>query len=428
MRQRRIFLISLFLCSGAQAAPLSLSEAVKYALEHSPVLSSESHRAEIADLELKNAFSKFLPSLDASATHGIEKASPRNGTDPWVSTLNLGLTENLYDNGQSLTQHQIARLTREAAALALVKAKQQLALDVAQAFYRFSAGVALADVKKQQSDIFQKQFETVKSQFQQGLKARRDFLRLKSQAQRAVIDHRDATIEVEQSRVALRRLLGAPLQGEAVDFSGVQTSQIPAAAPKDAPPLDDTLEVRIAKVRSSVAPRQTNLAERRYWPQVGLTAGAFYDNSSYLGGSGGFAANDRYGWNVLLTLKYNILDWGERSRDIEKARRNELIAENELSHTKQAVNAEIRTLMLDLQQRENNLRSAKELLEVEEANFGLLKRDYEQGKVSSYDFILNLNDLLAAKVLLFRAQYGLAEGLARYHFYQGNLYEQIQSL
>jgi len=419
----RILSLVIWLCSSfGLGASYDLKESIRYALEHSPALDSEAQRERIADLERANSVARFFPSLDVTATHGLEKSSPRLPNDPWVSQLNLTLTENLYDNGQTITRNKIARLNHDIAALSLLRARHKLALDMVVEYYRYSSAQALAEVKQEQSTILKKQFDSVNSQYRQGLKTKRDFLRLKSQAQRAEIDLQDALIEVDRSRVELARLMGLPSKEEAT-FKTVLVAELPQGTPEKGPELERGFDVRIAAARRSIAPEEVSLAERKFWPEVFLTTGVAYDTTNYLGA--GSPRTETYNWNALLALKYNLLDWGQRSRDVEKARRNALISDNELSLARQSADAEIRKLMLDLKQRTNNFRAAKNLLEVEEDNFNLLKRDHEAGKVTSYDLILNLNDLLGARVLFYRAQYGLAEGLARYHYYDGNLYETL---
>ena len=55
------------------ATPLSLKEALTFALEHSPDYNTAQRQADIAELQRKNAISSFLPSLDLSAIHGLNK-------------------------------------------------------------------------------------------------------------------------------------------------------------------------------------------------------------------------------------------------------------------------------------------------------------------------------------------------------------------
>ncbi len=414
--------IPLFLASAytAQAATsYSLKEAVRYALEHSPSLSSDNQRERIAELAESNATSKFFPSLDVTSTHGVEKESPKKSTDPWVSSLNLSASENLYDNGQSLTQHKIARLGHDIASLTFQRNRQKLTLDVVVQFYRYSVAHALAEVKRQQSGIFSQQYEVVSGQYKQGLRTKREFLRLKSQAQRGEIDLQDSLIEVDRTRVELARLMG--LSSSEAEFKEVSIDTLPKTIPQKKPEVEQTLDYRIASAKRNIAPEQLSLAERNYWPQVYLTTGVNYDNSGYLGGG----STQTYGWNALLAIKYNLWDWGIKRREMETARRNALISDNDLTTARQSTIADISNVMLDLKQRQNNFKAAKNLLEIEETNYGLLKRDYESGKVTSYDLILNLNDLLGARVLFYTAQFGLAEGVARYQFYDGNLYEAL---
>jgi len=148
------FPISLVLlgcwATAASAQTLSLNEALKYAIEHSPVLNTALRNTEIAEFNGRSARAKFWPSLDLSSTHGLQKASPGQPADPWISQLSLTLQENLYDNGASLTHFDLSKVNQQVAELQARQARDQLVQEVANGFYRYSLNRKLAEVRQQQ--------------------------------------------------------------------------------------------------------------------------------------------------------------------------------------------------------------------------------------------------------------------------------------
>ena len=116
-----ILISPLFNPITAHAKSLSLKEAIQYAIERSPDLDSFGRQQAISELQYESAFAKFLPSLDLSSTSGLNGQAPAVLATPWAAQANLGLTENLYDNGQSLTQYHIASLNRDFSRLGLEK-------------------------------------------------------------------------------------------------------------------------------------------------------------------------------------------------------------------------------------------------------------------------------------------------------------------
>src|SRR3989344_3801838 len=97
----------------AAVKPLSLQDAVRFAIENSPSFDTAKKTQAIRELEYKSAVAKMLPSADFTTTNGLQNnipiastssASPvfsSNPSAPWYSSLSLGLTESLYDNGVS---------------------------------------------------------------------------------------------------------------------------------------------------------------------------------------------------------------------------------------------------------------------------------------------------------------------------------------
>ena len=127
-----IFFSPFLLVDATVPTKLNLSDAIRYAVEHAPQFDSIKKKISISEAEEKNAFYKFFPSLDLSATHGIQGSDPKLGVpgEPAYSSTALSLTQPLYDNGVSSTGYKAARLTLQQAQLEFNEQKNKLCLDV----------------------------------------------------------------------------------------------------------------------------------------------------------------------------------------------------------------------------------------------------------------------------------------------------------
>lgn len=428
LRFAPICFLGLWFTQPVGATPMTLKDTLRYALDHSPTLDTAKQQELAGELEMKNARAALLPSLDATTTNGLLHTSPLSGTDPWGSSLNVTLTENLYDNGVTLTAYRVAQVNRQIAVLGQLQARWKLCLTVVQQFYKYSLAAKLSAVKDQQLGLYQKQFRFVQDQYKQGMKPRKDFLRFKSQAQRSEIDTRQARIDVERALVDVRNTIGVPPTEAQVDglaFEMFEPEISPTDVPQVPPPVANVIDYRVADLTRSLAPYDVQLAKRNYYPRISLGVGANYGNNNYIHSGVPFSTTQSNGWNVLLTLSYNFWDWGILSRKVEIAERNRDIAENTFRQAALDARSEVNQLMLDLAQIKENYKLVRDLLSSEEESFESTKRDYREGKIQPYDFILSLNDLLDARVRFFTSQYGLAEAQARYQYYYGNLYEKL---
>jgi outer membrane protein TolC len=404
--------------------PMSLEQALRYALDHSPALDTARRNREIGDLNLAIANTKFLPSVDVSATHGLQKTDPPAVTDPFTSQLNFGITENLYDNGQSLTNYDIAKVNRQIAILQALQVRDQLFLSIVQQYYQYSLALKLAETQKQQFDLLQRKLRSIHGQYREGMSTEKDYLRFKNQVQRSQIDVLTAKLAIDQALLTLKKLVGAPPNAE-LSFEPVDLPSQAPAVPVDSPPLGHSYEDRIAASQAQLGPLQTRLAVRQYWPQLNLTSALSYANAGYLNSGLPFQSTHTAFLNVQLGLTYNIFDWGQRADAVEVARRNEMIADNNLHATELQVGADVKTLMLTLDEEKANYALTQELLSGEQTSYGVILQDYEEGRSPYLDLITSLSDLLDAKVRVFNAYYGLAQDLAKFHYYDGNLYETI---
>ena len=411
---------------------MNLPAALHFALEHAPSFDSARRNATIGALESKNAIAKLMPSADFTTTDGLQNQSPNALNTPWTSQLNLSLSENIYDNGESWTKHHIADTNREVQALSYLKAREQLAFDVAKEFYNYSLNSKLIEVTRQQYTTLQRQFASLSAQYRAGLKPQKDFLRFKAQVQRSEINLLTAENNVRTSRIELQRLLGidvldpAETNQPAPDFTPIEPGGI-EQVPKVAPPYHATFDFRIAELQRQIDQATENLTKRKVWPELYATSTVSYQYSNFLniGTDGGGPSSNLWTWNALLTLKYNIWDFGTRRRDADIAEHQREISNNKVRDGLLKVQSEMEKVMRQLEKGEADYRLARELLKLSIESFNFIDEEYRRGKVSYLDITNSLDELLDAKTRFYTAYFGLLQAIAGYRYYEGKLYESL---
>ncbi len=403
------------------SAPLSLKETLEFAIQNSPTLQKSKIQRQLADYDVSDRRSAFLPSLDFESSVGLAKEKFSFPEEPWRSALNLKLTENLYDNGKSFTLLSKANLAREIAEVSLKRDRDKLVLDVTLLLYQYSNVKNLTLAKKDQLELIQKQFSSVGSQYQGGLRTRRDYLRFKTEAQSAELQARQAQNDVEKLKTSLRKLLGD--ETNTLDFAVIPVESLPSTETKIDLQNSQTYEYRIADLTTRLSNYDVTLAQQAYWPNLNLSGGLSYGNSQFINSQNSFRDTENYNANIGLTLTFNLWDWGIRSRQIERARSSVSIAENDLKSKRLEVSELLKNLNLDFETLQSNFALSQELLKAQEDAYKLIRRDYQDGQVTYTDLIDSLAKLLAAKTQFFESRYQLAGAIARYHYYQGTLYE-----
>lgn len=318
------------LAALGEGTPLTLKSALEYATLHSPNYEAAAKSESIRSLELTNAGSRFLPSLDITATQGLQNNVPiassasfyaANPFAPWYSSVNLGLAEVLYDNGSSFIHYQSAQMQRQLALLNLKKARESLALSVASEFQKYSLARSLLVIRIEQEKILHQQYRDLSHQYLQGLKTKDDTLRIQTQLQRSEMNRLAAENSVALSSSELKKILGErESNGESISFAPLPV--LKSFERWNGLQVRPLFENKIAEIQNQLNDSETRLARRKYWPQANLGAGLTYSNANYLNSNVPFSTQNQLSWNVLLTLQYNIWDWGIRKRDLSVAELN----------------------------------------------------------------------------------------------------------
>jgi outer membrane protein TolC len=425
--------------SAQAGATLTLSDAIQTALENSPTYDSAEKNEVVNRLQYRSSIAKLLPSIDFSSTDGLQNNIPiasnaatlltPNPTAPWYSTLNLGITENLYDNGVSLTGLAVADLSQDVAEISSLKVRDNLVLNVADEFYTYSLSSVLLEVRKQQQALLEKQFDLLSSQYQQGFKTRADFLRLKTQVQQAEIDRIEAEDALTQSGTKLRQILGINLkQDTTYSFTPVSVAwneKFDVLKEIHQPSLDQFYDTRIAKLQNDINEKSVDLVRRNYYPQVDLTTGANYNNQSYLNSTEPFSAGHQLSWDALITVQYNLWDWGIRKRAVQIAEGTRDMQADTITLGLQQDQQDLEGMMGNFAKIKRNFRLSRELLGMQEESNSLLEAQYREGKVTYLDLITSLNGLLNSKIQFCTSYFDVLRSLAKYDYYKGQIYDSL---
>ncbi len=201
-------------------AALSLSQAVDYAINHSPAVAKQAAVVSQMQSQYVRQRSQALPNLTGLLSNQVQKSSNFAGSFGLIgasqasvfsqNTAQLG-TQYTYNGGLSHYQTLVARQTYEQARADLRKTQNQIATDVTNSFY----GLASKDetVRLDQSDL---QYQSVLVQIagakeRAGIAAGVDVLSASAQEEKSKYTLEAARADADNSRELLAQLIGAPL-------------------------------------------------------------------------------------------------------------------------------------------------------------------------------------------------------------------------
>lgn len=410
------------------AQSLELKQALDLAVQNSPEYLQARERKEITRLQKESGRAAFLPTLTAGAQFGLkDNLISSASTKPEQSSFSLLAREKLYDNGQSISQYRIVSWRDEAESLSFLQAREDLSLKILHGYIRLSRARLVNELRNLSHERLLGQYRFVKSQYEQGLKIRRDFLRFEAQVNRSDISRQESLQEAQLAELDLRQLISGELP-PTQRFSSLIIDEKKSMAGQLTLELDKTLSYRVNELRQKISAENVQLKKREYWPEVFLTGELSYGSSQFWRTGRNLRDNDALEASVMLNLQYTLWDWGIKRRQVAQARAQERIENQVYRAENTATRTMIEKLSLELPQNQAKLRVSMQLKGLEDKNFRFLEQEYREGRGVSYvDLSQARENYLDATEDFYRSYFECLENLGLSYQLGGKLYDEIQT-
>ncbi|HEY4441113.1 MAG TPA: TolC family protein [Candidatus Elarobacter sp.] len=420
------------------AAPLDLRAAVRYALDHDPTVLNR--RATVAQNEAtyaKNHAAEF-PSLAGQLQNQLLKTNGANAGQfqqfgltqlPVFSqnTAQVTSTWNLYTGSLAQIQAQEAKRQVESSRFDLKRAEQQLAADVAAAWYtvvqqREAVRLAAGDRTYQQQLL-----DSARAQEKVGRVAGVDVLRAQVNALRSEATLTSDRAAEQNARDALAQRIGAPFDAA---FAFPQTLPEP---PLPSTPLD-ALVAQAVDARGDVAAARAQVAVARLTdaaiesdrrPQLQLT-GSFGNSETpaaqttaarvISGITIPATTNNRVGfWQIGAVESFTLplIEYGARRAQHRAARAQIDAALATLAASESGVAADVRAALRGVQTATANLATSREAARLGTESARIAQLQYRNGLISLTDATAAEQSALSAANDLVVAQVGYLNALVR---------------
>lgn len=425
-------IISVANASAAELPKSGLARLVELAEGNSPAIRRSKLALEQTRLELKTARARFFPSVDIATEHGLRDRYPDPDARPTaaVSSLKLSATEKLYDNGETLTNYKIAALKLERQQLLYEIERDDQLIKIANTYFDWSASWQDRQISNNKRDSLRQQFSSLEALYKQGLKTKRDVLRIETELRRIQIDLLRRDNDLENLLEKLSSQTG--ISREALRKNGISAEEAALTAPIPAGPWPElrgmeNRRARIYRMENRETEYQSRLIERKYWPTVELK-GEIYDKyGDYLDRGLSFYDTREQGWSALITINYNIWDWGIRRRDLEISRVKEKSTQARNEQAVLDLDVTLRDVVLRLNEFSESARLTKELLSIEQQSYDILRAEYRNGRATYLDLITNLNSLYDARSRFASTYFALRKQQVAYAYHKGTIYEALKS-
>jgi len=199
--------------AGPSASAQSLEEAMAKAYQDNPTLQSRRAQLRAIDEGVPQALSGWRPSVELSgAVSGLrtrQNLNPRNDTRT-TRSLQLEIRQNLYNGGSTEADVAAAEADVLAERARLLSTEQTVLFDAVSAYMDVVRDQAVFALNEQNERRLRRQLEATRDRFEVGEVTRTDVAQAESRLSRASSDRIRAAGNLEVSRAAYERVVGAP--------------------------------------------------------------------------------------------------------------------------------------------------------------------------------------------------------------------------
>lgn len=411
----------------------TLQECVNYALEHNIAVSLNKNNILVNQQDVKEAKGQFLPSLSANASHNLSLGNRELFPGQFVSrtdngtSINIGVNQTIF-NGFRLTNiYKQSQLNLEASKLELARIKDDISLNVVNAYLNVLFNIERLEVAKAQFSFSKKQLNQVKELVDAGTQPR---VNIYDAEATLGTDEQNVTIAENNYNLALltlSQLLQLPFNGFAIEVIQLEDPSQKLIYTNVAPVLKHALrnrnEIKVAEQGIANAEVSTEISKSGYYPTVSLGYGygsnVFFTN--LVDDEAGFfdQLNNQKGQQFRLSVNIPIFSRFQNKTAVERSKIREENAKLNLEQAKLDLEANIQRAFTDAQAAFKAYQAAGKSLKSQDLAFLNAQERFNIGVLNTFELEQARVRYVNAESSLINAKYDFVFKTKVLDFYMG---------
>ncbi len=422
--------------AGAQdlSHPWTLSECIDWALEHNIDLLSQQNSIDRDSIELSTTKLDRLPSLSASASEnlsfgrGLTADNTYANTNTTSTSFTIGSGVNIFNGFRAKNNIKIGSLNLEASVQDLEKARDDIRVAVARAFFQILYNQEILGVAERQIEIDSAQVVRLGEMLLAGKATQAEVAQQKASLAQSRVTLVQAGNELQLSLLELAQLLELPSpEGFRVSSpdagAGVEERLLPSPESIYASAVENKPSVKAEQLRLQSSDASIALAKSGLYPSLSLSGGLgsnYYTTSQNLPQSGFWdQLSNNFSQYVGVSLNIPIFNKLATRNGIRSAKLGRESQALRLENVKKSLYKEIQQAYYNaLAAKEKYTSSLTASASYEEA-FNLVTARYENGKATITEFNESKNQYLKAASDLVQASYEYLFQTRLLDFYRG---------
>ena len=428
--------------AAAQQSPWTLEQCCDYAVAHNIGVKQYENQRQQQELRLSTAKNSRLPDLNGSASQnfsfgrGLTAQNTYTNTNTSSTSLSLGTSIPLFTGFQIPNTIKLNQLNLEAATQDLEKAKNDIRMQVAQAYVQILYDMEIADVARRQISIDSAQVARLEALLDVGRISEAEVSQQRSTLAQSQLTATQADGNMQLALLAITQLLEldspegfavvrpelAVLEGDlgATETAGSLSALTPDAIFAEAIALKP--EVQAGQLRLQAAERNIKIAQAGLYPTLSFSAGLgtnYYTTSGFKNEAFGKQLENNFSQYLGFSLSIPIFNRFSTRNNIRSARIDRENQQLTLDNVKKTLYKEIQQAYYNTVVAQQKLMSSQTAREASQEAFRLMTAKYEQGKATMTEFNEARNNFLKAESDLTQARYEYLYQTALIQFYRG---------
>ena len=429
-----VLLVSLASIDCQAQQQWTLRQCMDYAIEHNISIKQQDNVRRQQELSLSTSRNSRLPDLSASASenYSFGRAQTLDGTysnrNTNSTSFSIGTSVPLFTGFEIPNRIKLNQLNLEAATQDLEKAKNDIRMQVAQAYVQILYNMEIADVACRQVAIDSAQVKRLEAFVENGKASQAQLSQQQATLAQAQLTATQADNNLQLSVLALTQLLELP---SPEGFSIVRPDNTSLLVLHSSLPSPDAVyqealtikpEVRAEQLRLSAADKSISIAKAALYPKLYFNAGLqtnYYKTNGMQAESFTSQMKNNFAQYLGVSLSVPIFNRFATRNNVRSARIDRENRQLQFDLVRKTLYKDIQQVYYNAVAAGSKYESSKQAQQSSQDAFKLTQAKYENGKASITEFNEAKNNYLKTESDLVQARYEYLYQTALLDFYRG---------
>lgn len=413
----------------------TLRQCAEYAVEHNLQIKQQDNQRRQQELQLSTARNARLPEVSGSLGQnfsfgrGLTAENTYTNTNTSNTSFSLSTSIPLFTGFQIPNQIKLNQLNLEAATQDLEKAKNDIRMQVAQAYVQILYDMEIRDVANRQIAIDSMQVVRLEAFVRNGKASEAELSQQRATLANSHLTATQAANNLRLSILTMTQLLELPSpEGFSIvrppvdDLSAIITTATVSPEIIYQEALGVKPEIMSQEIRLRATDHSIKIAQSGYYPQLSFSAGLgtnYYKTSGFTADSFGEQLKNNFSQYIGLNLSIPIFNRFQTRNNVRNARIEQETQMLALDNSKKTLYKEIQQVYYNALNAQAKEKSSMEALQSSKDAFTLMQAKYENGKATITEFNEAKNNYLKAESDMVQARYENLYQHALIEFYRG---------